>query len=88
MIILKPLVSIITPTYNRARLLIRLWSSLNKQKFTNFEWIIIDDGSTDDTKKKIEKLNDERIKYFNQPNKGVNAARLEAEKKFILIQSM
>ena len=81
MIFSKPIVSIITPTYNRANLLIRLWRSLNDQKLKNFEWIILDDGSTDDTKQEIKKLNDKRIKYYKQPNKGVNAARLEAEKK-------
>lgn len=44
------MISIITPTYNRAHLLGRLYLSLCKQTSTEFEWIIIDDGSTDDTK--------------------------------------
>tara|TARA_A100001015_G_scaffold148912_1_gene165147 strand:- start:31 stop:981 length:951 start_codon:yes stop_codon:yes gene_type:complete len=81
-----PKISIITPTFNRKKLLLRLWDSLKNQKFSNFEWIILDDGSTDNTKDEIKKLNDQRIKYYKQPNKGVNAARLEAETK-IDIQS-
>ena len=75
------LISIITPTYNRASLLLRLWKSIKTQKFSNFEWIIIDDGSTDNTEIQIKKITDSRIKYFKQPNKGVNAARLNGEKK-------
>ena len=74
-------ISIITPTFNRANLLLRLWESIKIQKFSNFEWIIVDDGSTDNTEITIKKIKDNRIKYFKQPNKGVNAARLNAEKK-------
>ncbi|EFO2923625.1 glycosyltransferase, partial [Escherichia coli] len=44
-----PLISIITPTYNRAYTLDRLYNSLVTQDSEKFEWIIIDDGSTDET---------------------------------------
>ncbi|EKO4507210.1 glycosyltransferase family 2 protein, partial [Escherichia coli] len=47
-----PLISIITPTYNRAYTLDRLYNSLVTQDSEKFEWIIIDDGSTDETRKK------------------------------------
>ncbi len=75
------IISIITPTFNRMKLLLRLWNSIKNQKFPSFEWIIIDDGSTDDTEFEIKKLKDNRIKYFKQKNKGVNAARLKGETK-------
>lgn len=44
------MISIITPTYNRAHLLTRLFKSLERQTCKDFEWIVIDDGSTDNTK--------------------------------------
>ena len=43
------LISVFTPTYNRANLIHRVFDSLNAQSFTDFEWIIVDDGSTDQT---------------------------------------
>jgi Glycosyltransferases involved in cell wall biogenesis len=46
--------TVITPAYNRASLLERLYNSLKGQNFTDFEWIIIDDGSTDNTKQTVE----------------------------------
>ena len=44
-----PLITVFTPTYNRAHLLTRLHESLKAQTCQDFEWIIVDDGSTDDT---------------------------------------
>ena len=51
-----PLITVITPTYNRAHLLPRLYDSLCRQTFTDFEWIVVDDGSTDDTQEVLAKL--------------------------------
>jgi glycosyltransferase involved in cell wall biosynthesis len=45
-----PLLSIFTPTFNRAYRIKALYNSLLKQTCKNFEWIIVDDGSTDNTK--------------------------------------
>lgn len=45
----KPLVSILTPTWNRAAYLERVWDGLNKQTYRNIEWIVANDGSTDET---------------------------------------
>ena len=42
-------ITIITPTYNRAHTLSRVYESLKNQTFKDFKWIIIDDGSTDNT---------------------------------------
>ena len=41
--------SVFTPTYNRAHLLPRVYECLEKQTFRDFEWLIVDDGSTDNT---------------------------------------
>ena len=59
--------SIITPTYNRAHTLSRVFDSINSQTYKTFEWIIIDDASTDDTKELIQKWINEssfKIKYY------------------------
>lgn len=67
-----------TPTYNRGYLLIRLYNSLLKQSEKDFEWIIVDDGSDDDTKevvnKFINKKNGFNIKYYYQNNGGKHRA--------------
>ena len=62
----SPMFSIVLPTYNREKFLTETINSVIKQSFKNWELIIIDDGSTDNTKKEIEKIvnNDSRIKYF------------------------
>ena len=43
------LITVFTPTYNRGNLLPNLYDSLCQQKYKNFEWLIIDDGSVDNT---------------------------------------
>ena len=43
------MITIFTPTYNRAHLLPRLYESISKQDCMDFEWLVIDDGSTDNT---------------------------------------
>ena len=70
------LVSVILPTYNRARLLRRAVKSVLNQTFEDFELIIVDDGSTDNTESVIRSFNDDRIKYIRHPTrKGASAAR-------------
>ncbi len=78
---MNPAVSIITPTYNRARLLPRVWASLRKQTLGDFQWIIVDDGSTDDTRGVVENFGDKRIHYVYQRNAGVNVARNRGERE-------
>ncbi len=68
-------ISVLTPTFNRASFLERVYRSLlkNKECIQNIEWLIMDDGSTDNTKSVIEKLKDENeieIKYYYQENQG------------------
>ena len=70
----KPLVSAIIPTFNRGWIITEAVESILNQNYLNIEIIVIDDGSTDDTAKKLfPYLN--RITYIKQENKGVSAAR-------------
>lgn len=69
-------ISIITPTYNRVEYLPLAIESVLNQTYTNFEYHIIDDGSTDNTKDVIQKyLEDNRVSYYYQKNQGQSAAR-------------
>lgn len=68
-------VSVIIPTYNRAHFLAEAIQSVLDQTFTDFELIIVDDGSTDNTEDIVMKFKDPRIRYINQENSGVSAAR-------------
>ncbi len=61
-------------TYNRARLLKETIESVLKQTFQDFELIVVDDGSTDDTEKVLKSYGD-RVRYFRQENRGPSAAR-------------
>lgn len=75
-----PLVSIIIPTYNRADLIGETLDSVLTQNYSNWECIVVDDGSADNTAAVLEKYlaKDSRFKYFERPKnrlKGGNAAR-------------
>lgn len=76
MIFKMPLVSIIIPSYNSSKFLSETIDSVIAQSYGNWELIIVDDGSTDDTSHLVKRyLNDVRIKYLYQENSGVSAAR-------------
>lgn len=70
-----PFFSIIIPTYNRAHMIDVAIQSVLDQTSSNWELIIVDDGSTDDTKEVVEQFNDPRIKYVYQENQERSAAR-------------
>jgi len=71
-----PTVSVIIPTYNRAHLVGRAIKSVLDQTYQDFELIVIDDASTDNTEEVVKSFNDERIKYLkHDENKGGAAAR-------------
>lgn len=70
-------ITIFTPTYNRAKLLLRLYKSLKNQSSINFEWVIVDDGSCDNTKQVVNGFIEEDafpINYIYQNNKGKHFA--------------
>jgi glycosyltransferase involved in cell wall biosynthesis len=70
-------ITVFTPTYNRSHCLMKLYSSLCSQTFKNFEWLIVDDGSIDDTELLVEKLkqkNEIVVRYYKQSNRGKHIA--------------
>ena len=69
-----PAVSIIIPTYNLAAYIVETIDSALAQTYRDFEIIVINDGSTDDTEERITPFR-ERIVYIKQKNGGVMAAR-------------
>src|SRR4051794_28722003 len=75
---LPPSVSIILPTYNRARFLPQALESLRGQELTDWELIVVDDGSTDETREIIADLPrgwDRPVRYIYQENQGAYPAR-------------
>lgn len=72
----QPLVSVVLPTYNRARFIGQAITSALNQTYQNIELIVVDDGSTDDTDRVIATFDDERLRYIKLPkNVGRSAAR-------------
>ena len=72
----KPFFSVIIPTYNRAKLVCEAIESVFNQTFKDFELLIVDDGSTDNTKEVLKPyLSDPRVKYIYQENKKRAVAR-------------
>lgn len=73
---MSPKVSVIIPTYNRAKFVCESIESVLGQTFEDFELIVVDDGSDDGTKELLEQYrSDGRFKYFYQSNRGRSAAR-------------
>jgi glycosyltransferase involved in cell wall biosynthesis len=74
---MNPAITIFTPTYNRSDLLKRLFESLKQQTFKNFEWLIVDDGSTDNTKEIVSYFQNDSffpIVFRTQQNSGKHIA--------------
>lgn len=78
------MLTIFTPTYNRAGELVRLYESLKTQTSKDFEWLVIDDGSTDNTPQQMQTFCDEgilSIRFFRQENGGKMRAHNRGAKK-------
>lgn len=86
---MKPFFSVIIPLYNKEAYIEKTIKSVINQSFTDFEVIIINDGSTDGSLQKIASLIDTRFKIINQENTGVSLARNrgieEAKSKYIAL---
>lgn len=88
-------ITVFTPTYNRAYILTQLYNSLLNQEQENFEWLIVDDGSTDNTEELVKKFQNENkinIRYVKQKNSGkykaINRALdLALGKLFMIVDS-
>ena len=82
-----PDISVVMPVYNGEKYLKLAIESILDQSFNNFEFIIIDDGSTDKSKEIVESFKDYRIKFLDQKNSGVakalNTAIKESKAQFI-----
>ena len=68
-------ITVLTPAYNRGKLLQKLYESLCAQDCKDFEWLIVDDGSTDDTSKRVEQMKrtaDFPISYYKKKSGNSN----------------
>lgn len=77
----QPTISVVLSVYNGEDSIRQSIESILNQTFTDYELIIIDDGSTDDTKKIIKSITDDRITFISRRNKGLVASLNEGIKK-------
>lgn len=70
-----PTVSVIVPAYNAEATILETLRSIQDQTFTDFELIVINDGSTDGTLALLEQVQDDRLRVFSYPNGGLPVAR-------------
>lgn len=71
------MITVFTPAYNRAKLLPRLYESLQAQQFKDFEWLIVDDGSTDETESLVRSFQEKAffpVRYCKKENGGKHTA--------------
>lgn len=69
------MISVVIPLYNKEKQIAYTLQSVQNQTFQDFEIVIVDDGSTDDSIAEVEKFSDSRIRLIHQENAGVSAAR-------------
>jgi hypothetical protein len=77
-----PLVSIITPTFNRAELLPTIWECVRAQSFSDFEWLVLDDSPQ--PAPIFDAIGDARVRYMHVPNRmtpGVEDGALSPRKR-------
>ncbi len=77
----KPFISVVIPSFNRARLSVQAVESVLRQTYSNFEIVFVDDGSNDHTDQRLaafvrnSDVSPEKVRYFFQKNQGQSAAR-------------
>lgn len=71
----EKLITVVIPTYNREKFIKNTIDSVLNQTYQNFEIIVVDDGSTDNTKEVVKSINDNRVIYIYQNNSGAQTAR-------------
>lgn len=72
---MKPLISVIIPLYNKRDFILGTIDSVLKQKYGDYEIIVVDDGSTDDSISVVETISDNRLRLFRKQNGGPSSAR-------------
>lgn len=70
-----PLISIVVPLYNKEQYISQTLQSVLTQSFTDYEILVVNDGSTDESLERAKEVKDERIRYFTKPNGGPASAR-------------
>ena len=81
------MITVFTPTYNRGYIIQQLYDSLILQSYKNFEWLVIDDGSTDDTEELFKSFIAERkIKiHYSKVKNGGKVLNWQGETSFLLL---
>lgn len=69
------MISVVIPLYNKVASIARTLETVRQQTYTDYEIVVVDDGSTDGSADVVRSTNDRRIRLFSQPNAGVSAAR-------------
>jgi glycosyltransferase involved in cell wall biosynthesis len=75
---IQPLISVIIPVFNAERYIDLALNSVCNQTYPNLEILVIDDGSSDQSREIIESINDERIKFYSRENRGLISTLNEA----------
>lgn len=71
----KPFISVVIPLYNKENSIAQSLKSVLNQTYTNFEIVVVDDGSSDKSVEVVKNIEDERIQLLGQPNAGPSKAR-------------
>lgn len=77
---MPPKISVIVPVYNGEKYIEENAENILSQHFKDFELIYVNDGSNDDSLRKIEQIKDKRVRYINQANEGASKARMTGVK--------
>lgn len=71
----RPVFTVVTPLFNKPQSINRAINSVLSQTFENFEYIVVDDGSTDESPQRVQEFSDPRLQLLQQANRGASSAR-------------